>query len=84
VICCACSKPISYEEKTIAGSLWFQSWCRFLFCEECWGLGGPPWFPGACKLAEKLLAAGAFMFDEKDLPPDVRALLLPVVRGYKR
>lgn len=67
-VCVACKK-----KATPAGSLWFQSWCRFYFCEACWGVGSPTFFPGARTLYDKLVRLGAY--EHESPPKDVAHLL---------
>jgi hypothetical protein len=73
--CAACDRPVTDDPK-VPRVLYFQSWCKAIFCEECWGFGNARWFPGARKLLDKLVAIG-FIVPEY-WPADLQAMLAEV------
>ena len=76
-MCCTCGADVVPNKG--GGFLWFSSWVKFAFCKQCWGMGNARWFPGAHKLARKLLSIGGYLPEIQY--PDVRALLGEVINS---
>jgi len=75
--CAACDAEVT-DDARIPRVLYFQSWCKFIFCEDCWGVGNARWFPGARPLLEKLQSIGAIVPEE--WPADIRGMLKRIPR----